>query len=132
MMASPAAVGSPMEVRPVLLTVKSVEVEFTELEPIAKSMLGLVLHVVVEVNIEKSANGEEVPTPTLPEAFTIKSVLVEEPMTNCGTPPVRPFPFIERSPHGEVVPTPRSPVGVICNALAPEDCATSKTCSVFP
>ena len=39
----------------------------------------------------------------------MKLVALEEPTTNCGAFPVRPFALTDSSPHGDVVPIPTEP-----------------------
>ena len=62
---------------------------------------------------ENLANGVEVPNPTLPACVTTKSVLVEEPITNCGALLSKPLLLIERRPQGLEVPIPTLPALVI-------------------
>ena len=81
---------------PVLSIAKRVVVAAPfEVEPIAKSVL-VVPKVVVEVKMERRANGEVVPIPTRPTLSTRRSVLVDEPITNCGAEPRVPVVLMER------------------------------------
>ena len=45
----------------------------------------------------------------LPLFPTMKLVLVDEPMTNCGAPERSPFGFTDKSPHGVVEAMPTKP-----------------------
>src|SRR3989338_10189681 len=61
--------------------------------------------------------------PTKPLFDTTKSVLVEEPTTNCGAPLVSPFPLTDRSPQGLVEAMPTLPPLVANHAPPVEDSA---------
>lgn len=75
--------------------------------------------VVDAATLVKRAIGEVVPRPKRPALFTMRSVFVEEPITNSGAVPFA-FGLMENRPQGVVEPIPvRSVVGVTYIA-APE------------
>ena len=108
------------EAKPVLSTLKSVEVALVcEVQPIAKRIL---LRKACEVEdaakMENCANGEVVPTPTLPLLAMMKLVAVEEPTTNWGPVPMA-FEFTLNWPQGVDEPIPRNPVAVNVEVAVP-------------
>ena len=114
-----------MPIFPVFLTVKRVVVEKNDNGPdwviveeeMMKRVLGATapaLVVVAFALIEKSAKGEEVPTPTFPVASTRKVVAVEEPMAK-GTAPAPAW--TESDAHGEVEPTPTFEAKVLATVV---------------
>ena len=64
---------------------------------------------------ERRPQGEVEATPTLPEVFTMRCVVVVEPMTNSG--PATLFGLMEKKPHGVEVPMPVKPVFKIARAV---------------
>jgi hypothetical protein len=94
---------------PVLDTEKSVEVADALLEPMAKST-GFWKRLWVEeaAKMLNCANGEVVPTPTLPLLVMMKEVLVEEPTTNWLLAPPA-VGLMDRVAKGVVVPMPTLP-----------------------
>ena len=97
-------------VLPIFDTEKRVEVApDDDVEPTAKTV---VFSEVEALCTESVANGEVVPTPTLPEFVMMKSVLEEEPTTKEGEAPKDEV-STESLPNGVLDPTPRKPVEVM-------------------